>query len=455
MTQPGFRTKALAAVFAIAGSCSIAQADGTKQQPDKLSDLLTGSGLQINLSWFSDLLAHKSYGGYNLSYKDTKLFSGGNLVTAPDIQLSDDPIKFGDSPVSVAFQDGAGTLGGTLFSTVGVAPINLNFGPPNSLRILAGLDGSVFNQGSTSGVNKYVGVEWLPFGTFDKGSEHFLGISARYEDLSATAPASEQTQAGTVAARGRFGSTIGMKLSDQRKTQIKDEIKSRLRYQALVGDSVHLTAATIKVSQVFREKRGVPTQALERSLNDSFMEQYKVAEPQPGLLDAEAISLRQAHQLASKSLTDLIAQRTAEPSSRQTMAELEAELRQKVAAVDHAFAALPQSMRPQANFTEAVRSQLFTQNLARAVDRTVDDAVEKSSPNNPTLAYYVEFDGSYAFNKVPDPRARGVYTLNLRYNFDSSKADTQYILVSFEYGKTRAQPTVPVSSVSVLFNYKF
>jgi len=440
-------------------------------QKDKVSSFLSGGGLQVKFSLKSDLRAKKSAGAYEISFKDTVLASSGTIAQATDFKLSEDPIKFGDAPLSLTIVDGAGTVGGGFLSAIGVAPLSLGGNlASKSLRFIAGLDAPFVNRDNTGTFSKFFGLEYRPLPASSKGNaETFLGLSLRYENQSKKSGETEEE--GALALRARFGGAKHFALSEERIGQIDKEVSELIRFLRLrfpskeagrgVSAAKQVVATLEEAADLFKSERGFPIPALKNvaikgEIQKAFLSKWAVSDTELELAFEKATkeafngyddpnaktTLTVGHRvekLFSSLKADLKAYMT-DPTNRMLVSRSE-----KIAKIDASFDEVSAEVG-----TEIAEKVLGT--LEKVTPETIRQTAAKNSPG---LAYFVELDGSYAFAGASDIRARGIYSLNLRYNFDAKKEDGQYLWLRAEYGKTRAEPNVPIATISLMFNYKF
>lgn len=444
-------------------------------QKDKLSSFLSGGGLQVKFSLKSDLRARKSAGAYEISFKDAVLVSSGTIAQPTDFKLSEDPIKFGDAPLSLQIVDGASTVGGGFLSAIGVAPFSLgsNFAP-KSLRFIAGLDAPFVNRDNSGTFSRFFGIEYRPFsGLADGNRETFLGLSARYENQSKKSGKTEEK--GALALRARFGGATKLVLSEERANQIDNErlalidfLRGRIKPQTKVT-SVKQVAAALDQFQVERGYsitnsnkdlvtlgsfaiKGEIERAFTRAWAGSDRELQRAfeASSRQAFKDYQESSVQstltvgdRVDRLFSSLKADLKAYMS-DPTNRMLVSRSE-----EIAKIDSSF----DEVSAEVGTEIAIKILGVLEQITP--EQSLDSIKSSAAKNNPQLAYFLELDGSYAFAGASDIRARGIYSLNLRYNFDAKKEDGQYLWLRAEYGKTRAEPNVPIATISLMFNYKF
>lgn len=372
----------------------------------KLSDFLTGSGLQINFGYKNDFIARKSKDYLQVSFKDVTLFSHGDPIKGTDFGIADDPISFGDAPLTLRIGEGSSQIGGTLFSSIGVAPIPLPGLPASRFRLIAGYDGQL-EQAKQS--TFFAGAEWVPFGAYSKDKETFLGASARYERRNTSASTQEET--GTANIRGRVGVGMDLRLTQRRIDQITADLQKVLPVEP---------KDLPEFLDVFRTRRSVPIRAiLVVGMDDAIRDAGLWSEDHPTAVQSALGTVRQSGE-----------------------------------------GPLVQAMK---DLQEPARTKLMTLlkddivGTLRAKTSLLKDRIKsQAAPNNPRISLFGEFDGSYRLStQVAGPRGRAVYSLNLRYSLNATDDNSPFVLARFENGRTRAEPDQQISSFMVMGVFKF
>lgn len=460
------------------------------------SDPLSGMGVQIVYSYKIDYLLHTTTPYYDISYKNKDLFKGGTQTNPADFGLGDDPIAFGDAPLSISIDNGLGTIGGTTVSSLGVMPLSWRVGKLEGFRLIAGVDGQT--QGGTQSA-AFGGIEWKPFDSYSATTEHFLGLSARYGSQASSAATSQSI--GSLAARGRLGVGFDLKVSTQRTSQIAQELVAALQSHRDVANALAqlsqsgiahgLFAKTFSSGPIAKENLDLEFDAYQNGLSKAFLRKRHVditkisnslGRIANDRLDkvtiapqAEFESKKADFEKSQLNLTALMSQSDRSkldalaPEAAVQLTTNLASAKRTQEAASKALATAQEKLAPFVRAKTELASTQFTSYkaaaiLAFATSDEIAAAVGAKTPgttvaagaNNPRFAFYTEFDTSYyGTAPVSGPRARLVYSLNLKFSFNASDQNSPYILVTYENGETRAAPDTKLNCLLVTGTFKF
>ncbi|MGV3618693.1 MAG: hypothetical protein ACO1SV_25505 [Fimbriimonas sp.] len=425
----------------------------------KLSDFLTGSGLQIKFSSKSDFLGKKNEQFVGVFLKDVSLFEKGTAADPLDLGLDQDPIKFGDAPLTLKLGESLSEVGGTLLSSLGVYPLTFPGLEGSKLRILAGLDAQLEQGNQSTG---FAGIEWLPTGAYAADSETFIGLSARYEQR--TDDNDTIQTAGTASLRARLGFGIKFALSDERVRQIRNDIanianvpdekvipyvRALAQERHLPYDSFLLLALTKPIDQraqriqaeinALEEDLGrtpPPTnqEELRKKISDKNLDLKRFDDAYKYFIKVDGGKV----EINDSRVKEIMAGNI-EPFAK---------------------AAKLQQDPDKARMIVKEMFQYLKQNLISklaAKEKALLDEIEKAAPNNPLLSFFGEFDGSHIFSgeDIAGKRQRGVFSLNARYTFNPKDENAPYLWLRWERGRTRAEPDKEISGLLVMAGFRF
>jgi len=412
-------------------TCAIAADDPIG--PPRLSDLLTGSGLQMKGGFRYDFDAKESKFNLTVSFKDTKLYQTGVAFENTEFPLGKDPIKFGEAPLKFSFGPGGSEVGGTLLSGLSATPIRFGGKNETNFRFLLGADAQIEKQGQSI---SFAGFEWVPFGTYDAEKETFIGISGRFDRQSDDNATVKEFVSANI--RGRIGFGVQPQLTTKRRNQIKSDL-----------------AEIVKVKDEFvpgylaalRKERGV----------------YNFG-PLVDVTFIDAVEdLRGKTATNEEDLADIVAKLNVlsrDDNAGEKRIQLINALIEDIGAENP-----PESIkrvRPMIGnlWKKGVIAVLSNQAAALEAEGAEGEQLRKlidsSSPNQPRVSYFAEFDGSVADKSVYGGKsARGILSLNVRVLQDAKNADSPFVWLRYEVGRTLAEPDKNIANLSLTFGVKF
>lgn len=429
----------IAAITAFAGN-ALAQVT-----PPKLSDFLTGSGLQIKGGYRYNFDAKESKFNLSVSFKDTNLYSTGTPFGNTNIPIGDDPIAFGDAPLKFTFGPGGSEIGGTLLTGFSATPLKLGGIGGKDFRLILGADAQIEKQSQSI---SFAGFEWVPFGIYDASKETFVGISGRFDRQSeANADAKEFVSANI---RGRIGFGSQFSLTSQRKEQIRDDLT---KITSLPDDAVPAFFSTLA------EKRGVQFYDIAPLIEVTFQDIPEDVRSSPGYA---------ALSPADKAKIDLLLKGIDGIGEVNSIIDADgSNLRIKAQArLIQALGALPPTEENKPILTIAGRAwkagvikvlEIQSSSIASlGKDSILRKLIDNSAPNQPRVSYFAEFDGSVADKSVYGGKsARGILSLNVRVLQDAKNADSPFVWLRYEVGRTLAEPDKNIANLSLTFGVKF
>jgi hypothetical protein len=407
---------------------------------------LTGLGIQATLGSFRLYQQRTTSSFYTLSYRDSagsnnSIFNSSQTPRPASI-ASVDPVDFGDQPITFAVSPGKTSSKGTVVQNLDAIPIpQIRVGDESPIRLLTGVAAQTQSQtqqhlllGAEYYPSKMIGAPTAKGGGPSSRSpeERFFAFGLALErnqgaaDPVSGAPGFNETIPAAVY-RGRWGFAIKPVTSNHRISQAKQDtavlssqldnqintLNSKLNGPRGKGDSIRQTAAEKADFANFRND--LENVADRYGVNPANAEPYsKGASSQISVaqalrdLDDESSPMSKGGGLS----TDVMAAQVG------TMLRLKDCL--------STFMSQP---------AEAARKSLFK--------------------NQPTIAVYTEFEGSYGLKQSQYfGRYRSIWSANVKLCLDPKNEDAAYVLLSYENGFSRAEPNLRCNDITLTFGFQ-